>query len=100
MLDEPAWLAACTWQQNALPWTRPNFRQAAAELSLALIQLEGTVLDHLVPDCRLSLAYAQLLIGEFDLALANINDSEKEFESRGDRLNQARCWIRRSRSKA
>ncbi|MFZ0546309.1 MAG: CHAT domain-containing tetratricopeptide repeat protein, partial [Candidatus Promineifilaceae bacterium] len=41
-------------------------------------------------------AYAQLLTGEFDLALTSIDECEAVFASRGDILNQARCKMRRS----
>lgn len=95
-LGQPAWTAASLWQRNFLPWTRPNFAQAAAELTTALSQLRGTTLDHLVPHCRLSLAYAQLLTGDFAAALAAVEESERIFETNGDALNQARCWLTRS----
>ncbi|MBX3055563.1 MAG: CHAT domain-containing protein [Anaerolineae bacterium] len=90
-LDEPGWLAACDWQQNALPWTRPNFQDAAATLSDALHSLETAGFDHLLPDCRLSLAYAYLLIGQFEETAAQIAQAEQTFQERNDRLSLARC---------
>ncbi|HUM69298.1 MAG TPA: hypothetical protein PLK31_10680, partial [Chloroflexota bacterium] len=65
-LNEPGWLAACDWQRNALPWTRPNFTQAATELEEALLPLKQANLSAFVPDCQLALAYAYLLIGKFE----------------------------------
>lgn len=31
-LQDPGWLAVCTWQCNAIPWTRSNFPQVVTEL--------------------------------------------------------------------
>ncbi|MCL4266937.1 MAG: CHAT domain-containing protein [Anaerolineae bacterium] len=90
-LQEPGWLAACDWQRNALPWTRPNFTQAATELEQALYQLEQTGLSTFIPDCQLALAYAYLLIGRFEEAAAQTAVAEKTFQERNDRLGLARC---------
>lgn len=92
-LDEPGWLPACDWQQNALPWTRPNFKDAAATLSNALHSLEAAGFDHLLPDCRLSLAYAHLLIGNFDQAKELTDASEQIYQAKNDRLGQGRCLL-------
>jgi hypothetical protein len=59
-LGRDNWLATCTWQLNALPWTRPNFNRAVAELTEALVGLQRSNLKSFVSDCRLSLAYAHL----------------------------------------
>ncbi|HKJ38170.1 MAG TPA: tetratricopeptide repeat protein, partial [Anaerolineales bacterium] len=92
-LKDKGWLAACDWQDNALAWTKLNFTEAAQKLKEALNSLEGSGLDEFIPDCRLSLAYAQILIGEHEDALKNIRLSEAAFITRGDALNQARCWL-------
>ena len=44
-------------------------------------------------DCRLSLAYGQILTGAYAEALKNIQASEKVYADRRDPLNQARCWM-------
>ena len=95
-LGQRAWTAACLWQRNFLPWTRPNFPQAAAELTQAAAQLRGTELEDLMPHCCLSLAYARLLTGDFEAALGCVEESERIFEAEGDAPNQARCWLTRS----
>ncbi|GIK57939.1 MAG: CHAT domain-containing protein [Chloroflexota bacterium] len=92
-LDEPGWLAACDWQQNALPWTRPNFKDAAATLTNALHSLEAAGFDHLLPDCRLSLAYAHLLIGNFDQAKELTEASEQIYQAQNDQLGLGRCLL-------
>ena len=92
-LRKHEWIAACDWQLNALPWTKPNFHQAAKTLENALDKLIHTELDEFVPYCRLDLAYAQMLTGQFDQAQKNIEASEKVFVSQADVLNQARCWF-------
>jgi tetratricopeptide (TPR) repeat protein len=92
-LNEPDWVAACDWQLNALPWTRPDFSEAAQALARALAQLETSSLEEFVPHCRLALAYGQLLTGPRDQALQNILVCEAHFLSQGDELNQARCWL-------
>jgi tetratricopeptide (TPR) repeat protein len=97
-LNETGWLAACEWQLNALAWTKPNFAEATQTLKEALAGLEEACLIEFVPDCRLSLAYAQILIGEHEAALENIRISEETFLSRGDALNQARCWLTQASS--
>jgi tetratricopeptide (TPR) repeat protein len=92
VLSESGWTAACDWQLNALTWTKPDFVQAAEELKRALGGLEYAGFDGFVPHCRLTLAYAQVLIGESDEAKENIQVSEAIFIAQGDILNQARCW--------
>jgi tetratricopeptide (TPR) repeat protein len=92
-LNEVGWVAACDWQLNAQPWTRPNFPQAAQTLGLALEQLERFGPAEFVPDCRLTLAYAQILIGGHDAANENIHICEEIYLARGDKLDQARCWL-------
>jgi len=97
-LNESGWLAACEWQLNALPWTRSNFTRAAEALKEALRGMEQAGLTKFVPECRLSLAYTQILIGEHAAAMENIQRSEESFLASGDLLNQARCWQMRAGS--
>ena len=96
-LDETSWLAACQWQRNAYPWTKAHFPQAQTELELALAGLEtNPPLAHLIPHCRLSLAYAQFLNGQYEASLEKIKESEGYFSDQGDQFNQARCWFTRA----
>lgn len=88
-LNDPAWIAACDWQANALAWTKPNFAEAVRELREALSLLPS----EFIPYCRLSLAFAQILIGDHSAAQENIRLSEDVYQARGDVLNQARCWL-------
>lgn len=92
-LNDAGWLAACDWQLNALAWTKPNFAEAAQALKDALQRLEQYGFTDFVPDCRLSLAYAQILIGDHPAALENIQLNEETYLAQGDPLNQARCWL-------
>ena len=92
-LKELGWTAACDWQLNALTWTKPDFVQAGEELKRALEGLYRAGFDGFVPHCRLTLAYTQILIGEYDEAKDNIQASEAIFITQGDILNQARCWL-------
>lgn len=88
------WVAACQWQQNALPWTRPDFFAAATALALALTEMEKHPdLSEFVPHCRLSLAYAYLLINAYEDAISLIRQSMAYFETHQDPLNLARCWF-------
>lgn len=93
-LGEAGWVAACQWQRNALPWTRPNFYQSCQELAAALTGLEAHPdMYPFAPHCRLALAYAHLLINEFDQALALIQASQADFTAQGDSFNAALCWF-------
>ena len=92
-LNKIGWAAACEWQLNALPWTKPDFTLAAKKLEQALESLENAGFDEFVPHCRLSLAYAQILIGKFHDARENILNSEVVFAALGEHINQARCWL-------
>ncbi len=92
-LGESGWLAACDWQLNALPWTRPNFQQAAAELASALAGLEKEGWDAFAADCRLSLAYAHLLTGDFDAAARETESSQQYFNTSPTPLGQGRCLL-------
>ena len=97
-LNEAGWLSACDWQENALAWTQPNFAEAAQTLKDALRGLEQAGYTEFIPECRLSLAYAQILLGEHEAALENIRISEEVYIARGDKLNQARCWLNQASS--
>jgi tetratricopeptide (TPR) repeat protein len=92
-LNKRGWLAACDWQLNALPWTKSDFSNVAITLANALENLEDTGPDQFIPHCRLSLAYAQILIKAYDKARENIEISKAIFVAQGDTLNQARCWL-------
>lgn len=91
-LQEPGWLAACSWQRNATPWTRPNFPQAVAELEQSLRALEQEGFHRLVPECRLSLAYAYILVGRFDDAETETAVAQQTFEMNNDLFGVARCY--------
>jgi tetratricopeptide (TPR) repeat protein len=88
-LNEPAWIAACEWQSNALAWTKPDFAEAVRGLKEALPDLAA----EFVPQGRLALAFAQILIGDHPAAQENIRLSADAFQATGDDLNQARCWL-------
>jgi len=95
-MGETGWVAACVWQRYAQPWTRNDFALAENELKDALVTLEQAGLVEFQPYCRLSLAYAQILRGNFVEAWKNIEGSEHTFAIQGNRLNQARCWLHKS----
>lgn len=95
-LGEPGWLAACDWQAHALPWLSSDLPESLRALAAALDGLTAAGLDDFVPHCRLALAYAQLLVGQFSASLENIAASEAVFAARGDRLNMARCCQQRA----
>ncbi len=92
-LNESGWVAACDWQLNVLSWTEADFVRSALELQQALAGLQTAGISEFIPHCRLSLAYAQMLIGKYDQARENIFSSEADFSAQGDMLNQARCWL-------
>ncbi len=95
-LQEPAWLAACTWQQNAHPWTRSNFSHAVTELQQALDTLLATGFDNFVPECRLSLAYAYLLVGRFEDAERETAVAQQIFETSNNPFGLGRCLYTRA----
>ncbi len=92
-LKEETWIAACDWQLNALAWTKPDLPTVVETLRQALERLEYAGFNDFVPDCRLALAYAQILVKKYDEAKKNILLSEVAFIDQGDKLNQARCWL-------
>ncbi len=92
-LEMPGWIAACDWQRFALPWTHNDFQGAADGLDRALEGMLEAEFERFIPECRLSVAYAQILTRAFDEAILNLDLCEKEFETRGDSLNMARCWL-------
>lgn len=96
-LNELGWLAACDWQLYALPMTR-NFNTAVTELGRALEGLINAGLGAFVPHCRLALAYAATLIGNYTLANEQLAVSERDFSAQNDRLNVARCLITQARN--
>ncbi len=98
VLNETGWLAACDWQLNHLSWTKPNFDEATRQLESALAGLERAALEVFALQCRLSLSYAQILIGDFASAQANLEICEAAFSARQDPLNLARCWYNQASS--
>ena len=95
-LQKSGWLAACTWQHNAVPWTRPNFPQAVTELEQSLRALEQEGFHSLIPECRLSLAYAYLLVGRFDDAETETAVAQQIFETNNDYFGVGRCLYTRA----
>ena len=96
-LNEPGWLAACDWQLYATPWTH-NFNTAVTQLTQALAGLCEADLNLFVPHCRLSLAYAAALIGNYALAEEQLVASEQVFATQHDHLNLARCLTVQARN--
>lgn len=92
-LGREEWAAACAWQLNALPWTRPDYHQVLLELDHALAVLTASSLYDFVPDCRLSLAYAHMLTGQIEQAAALVKLSEAEFEAAGHAIGMGRCHL-------
>lgn len=88
-LNNSAWIVACEWQSNAQAWTKPNFAEAVQKLKEALSHLPS----EFIPHCRLSLAFAQILIGDHPAAQENIHLSDEAYQAHNDVLNQARCWL-------
>ena len=95
-LGEPGWLAACDWQSHALPWLARDLAGTIQGLAAALAGLEAAGMDSYAPHCRLTLSFAQMLVGDFDDSLENIDASVTYFIAGGDRLNLARCWQQRA----
>lgn len=95
-LQDPGWLAVCTWQRNAIPWTRPNFPQVVTELEQALKGLELADFTAYIPECQLSLAYAYLLVGRFDDAERETAVAQQTFESSNNFFGMGRCFYTRA----
>jgi CHAT domain-containing protein len=91
-LNETGWMAACRWQSNHLAWTKPNIGETTRQLEAALDGLERAGLEVFTPHCRLSLSYAQILIGDFAGAQANLEICAAGFTVQQDFINLARCW--------
>lgn len=92
-LKDRKWLAACTWQYYAIPWTRNNLIQARDELKTAFDILRETKSLGMAAQCQLSLASAQMLVGDINGALNSSTQGEEYFNLHKDRLNQARAWV-------
>jgi tetratricopeptide (TPR) repeat protein len=58
--DDPAWHAACLWQQHTLPWVRTNYQESARHLAGAVAPLH-TLHPDLAHACRTDHAYALML---------------------------------------
>lgn len=97
-LGDAGWIAACDWQQFSLSWTKPNLVAAESALSSALTRLQEANFIDFLPHCRLALAYAQILLTQFNQARRNISACENHFMEVKDLLNQARCWLHEASS--
>jgi len=89
-LGEEGWTAVCDWQANAIPWMRPNFTEAAATLEAALPIID-THHPQFTPDCRLSLAYAYLLVDRIEEMTAQIEAAKATFTATDNQLGLAHC---------
>lgn len=90
-LGRTDWVAACDWQINAVPWLRPDARQAASTLATVAEQLSTTEDATWPAGCRLALAYAYLLLGELRLAEDTLAQVEATFHLLGQRYALLRC---------
>ncbi|MCA9950131.1 MAG: CHAT domain-containing protein [Anaerolineales bacterium] len=97
-LDLPGWLAACDWQANAEPWLRNDFHQAIAELGQACITLQQHGMVAFSWQCRLSLAYGHILVGQFELAEEQLDRCEQAFVHDEDSYHLVICHLHRSSS--
>ncbi len=95
-LGDTAWVAACDWQEFAIPWATNNFEKAADTLQGALDRLQGDDGSRWRFDCRLSLAFAHLLLSNFDPALAIIEQCEQEASTADDALKLARALLHKA----
>jgi tetratricopeptide (TPR) repeat protein len=84
------WLAAVAWQRNALPWTRPDFNQAASELQAALAGLERTGMAQFILPCRLALIDALLRIKALVPAQEQLETARREAQ---DPLEKSRLRL-------
>ncbi|MBK9054515.1 MAG: CHAT domain-containing protein [Chloroflexi bacterium] len=94
-LNEPGWLAACTWQENALPSASLNLPQSITALQNALETLENAedTLVSLAPQCRFTLATTQLMVGDLASARPHIQGCEQIFRANRDPFNLGRCLL-------
>lgn len=94
-LNEPGWLAACTWQENALPWASPDRWQSLTQLQNALNEMEnaGATFALFVPQCCFTLAVTQMMVGDLFSAKANIEACEQVFRTHQDNFNLGRCLL-------
>lgn len=90
-LNERGWLAACEWQLYAVPWLWPDFRGSVTKLEKALAGLQEADFTKFVAACRLSLAFATLLIGDFTTAAAQTEKAERTWQAAHDQFGIGRC---------
>lgn len=95
-LNEPGWLAACDWQRHAVPWMWPDFYNSVTKLEAALIGMRDAGLTDFVPACRLSLAFAHLLTGNFSAAAVQTEKAEAVYQEAQDQLGIGRCLYTRA----
>ena len=62
-----------------MPWARNDFRDAAGVLERCLDRLSRPEVSHLRSDCRLSLAYAHILLTNYSEALEHLDACEHYF---------------------
>lgn len=94
--EQSGWLAACRWQQYALPWTIPNFSEAVSQLTQAQHDLAQAGFDHWLAHCQLSLAYAHILTNNHLQANQLLDKCETTFANLS--FEAACCWLFRASS--
>ncbi len=95
-LNETGWLAACDWQLHAVPWLWPDFQHGVNRLESALTGLQKANFAELIPECRLSLAFAYLLVGNFAAAAAQTDQAETGFQKMQNQIGIGRCLYTRA----
>ena len=88
-LNEPGWVAACDWQLHAVPWMWPDFKQSVAVLEKALEGLLASGMVDYAAYCCLSLAYALMLVGEFDESAEHVAKATAYFTKADDQFGIA-----------
>jgi CHAT domain-containing protein/Flp pilus assembly protein TadD len=92
-LNEPGWLAACDWQENACVWMIVDLQESEKKLENACRILENYNFSSFFIGCQLTLVQVQLLLNQFSKANKILTGCETYYQEMNDDLNLARCWL-------
>ena len=94
-LKDEDWVAACIWQQHALPWAKTNLHESAVQVQATLDRLSvpNAALAEFREHCRLTLAYIQALMGNYSDSKKRLRESAEVFKEQQDQDGLINCQL-------
>ena len=92
-LTQPAWEAACQWQRFALIWRHTNASEAECNLAQATATLNTSNLTSFASYSHVTLAHAQIRVGQFEIAQQQLETKLAHFTDTLDQVGLLTTYL-------